>query len=67
MKVLLASEWKVHSELWNGLLMLENFMNEFYMIKTVKLYDKKNNRSTIYEAVGNQIKVTPVIRKRRFQ
>lgn len=67
MKVLLADEWQVHSELWNGLLMLENFMNEFYMIKTVKLYDKKNNRSTIYEAVGNQIKVTPVIRKRRFR
>lgn len=55
MKVLLKQEWKVHSKPWRGLLMLENLRKEFYMIRAVKIYDKVNNKSWIYECRNNTV------------
>lgn len=58
MKVVLKQEWTIHNDLWNGMLMLENLYNEFFMTKRVKVYDKQNNKSKIYEVLNNKIVVT---------
>lgn len=58
MKVVLKQEWTIHNDLWNGMLMLENLYNEFFMTKKVKVYDKQNNKSKIYEVSNNRIVVT---------
>ena len=62
MKVLLKEEWKVHNDLWNGMLKLENLYNEFFMVKKVKLYDKQKNKSVIYEAKDNKIVITDLLK-----
>lgn len=58
MKVVLKQEWTIHNDLWNGMLILENLYNEFFMTKKVKVYDKQNNKSKIYEVSNNRIVVT---------
>ena len=58
MKVVLKQEWTIHNDLWNGMLMLENLYSEFFMTKRVKVYDKQNNKSKIYEVSNNKIVVT---------
>lgn len=58
MKVVLKQEWTIHNDLWNGMLMLENLYNEFFMTKRVKVYDKQNNKSKVYEVLNNKIVVT---------
>lgn len=62
MKVLLKQEWKVHNDLWNGMLKLENLYHEFFMVKRVKLYDKQTNKSVIYEAIDNKIVITDLVK-----
>lgn len=62
MKVLLKQEWKVHNDLWNGMLKLENLYHEFFMVKRVKLYDKQRNKSVIYEAIDNKIVITDLVK-----
>lgn len=51
-------EWKVHTDPWNGKVVLENLRKEFLMIGIVKLYDKRNNKSWIYECRNNRVQRT---------